>query len=74
MPRFKITWVSQNEVSVEDSEKDDLFYMDGCLKVIERFEALPEAEADLFLAGFLEGVDFCDSQLKHCIHNFIRRE
>ena len=33
--RYKIKWVDQNVVAVEDRKIDGLFYMNGCGKMIQ---------------------------------------
>jgi hypothetical protein len=75
--RFKIKWIDQNVIEVEDCEGHDSFYMNGDIGVLNRFEELRQTDqvlADLFFEGFLMGVDWADGQLKHCEHNFIMRD
>jgi len=72
--RWKVKWISQNTVEVDDTREDDLFYMNGDVEVLKRFEELPDEQAELFFEGFLAGVEYCDGQLKHCFHNFINQE
>lgn len=72
--RYTITWIDQNIVRVEDHQEDDEFYMNGDVYVIRKYRAMGTQEGNAYLTGFLDGVNYCDSQLKNCLHNFINRE
>lgn len=75
--RFKMRWVDQNMVEVDDLQTEDLFCIGSCVAALERFDKLKERDpnlANMFFEGFLDGINFCDNQLKYVTHNFVRRE
>jgi hypothetical protein len=72
--RWKYKWVDQNAIEIIDTNTGDCFYINGCVEILKRYDGLPVGEANRFMEGYLAGIDWCDSQLKHCLHNFIRRD
>lgn len=72
--RYTVKWVEQNLVEVIDEQTDDLWYMNGHAPMIRRYESLPPLQANIYFEGYMEGVNWCDSQLKHVEHNFLWKE
>ena len=72
--RYEIKWIDQNVIEVTDLVSDDFWFMNGCIKILHRYEELPPELANVYFEGYMAGVDWADSQLRHSIHNFVQRE